>query len=91
MWVVAQTLDKARRRLASSKLRGVDIEVTTARLRICGEWLVRVVKGQRALPVFRAFQEGPEGVLVETRERGKLVGQVFAVPPGFIQGQRFAR
>ena len=35
MWVVAQTLDKALRRLASSKLTGMDIEVTTARLRIC--------------------------------------------------------
>jgi hypothetical protein len=35
MWVVAQTL--ALRRLASSKLTGMDIEVTTARLRICGE------------------------------------------------------
>jgi hypothetical protein len=39
MWVVAQTLDKALRRLASSKLTGMDIAVTTARLRICGEWL----------------------------------------------------
>jgi hypothetical protein len=44
-----------------------------------------VVKGQRALPVFRAFQEGPKGVFVETRERGELLGQVFAMPPGFIQ------
>jgi hypothetical protein len=44
-----------------------------------------VVKGQRALPVSRAFQEGPEGVLVKTRERGELFGQVFAMPPGFIQ------
>jgi hypothetical protein len=31
MWVVAQTLDKALRRLASSKLTGMDIEVTRAR------------------------------------------------------------
>ena len=46
---------------------------------------IRVVKSQRALPVFRAFQEGPEGVLVETRERGELLGQVFAMPSGFVQ------
>jgi hypothetical protein len=46
---------------------------------------IRMMKGQRALPVFRAFQEGPEGVFVKTRQRGKLFGQVFAMPPGFIQ------